>query len=77
MGLQDVIVTLVALGAVAIVVRRVAGLAWRDTSPACAKCTPAQPSPSASAFAPDDPTAPSASRGVATYPLTFVRPQRT
>jgi len=73
MGVQDVLVALVALAAAALVARRVTGFAARDTSPKCANCAAGAPC----APAPPQPTATAGDGRAATHPLTFIRTTRS
>lgn len=70
MGVQELIVALAALGAAAVVVRRLVGGAARDAGPGCAKCAAGDRCAPAPAAGPQAPTPPAA------HPLTIVRPAR-
>ena len=70
MGAQDLLVAIVALGAAALVARRVVGFAARESSPKCANCAAGEP------CAPGQPAAPASGSAPATHPLTLVRPPR-
>lgn len=65
MSLQDAIVTLIALGAGAVLLRRVFGFAKNSSEPGCAHCTANPAKPAAGTNAPRSNTT--------VFPLTLVR----
>jgi hypothetical protein len=65
LSLQDGLVTLIALGAGAILLRRVFGFAKQSSEPGCAHCTAAPVKRS---------TAPGTGSATTVFPLTLVRP---
>lgn len=76
--LQDIVVTLVALAAMAIVFRRLIGFgrpAPDGSAPACANCPSAAGACHAPAASPRSASTPEPSQGVE-RPLVFVRPSR-